>query len=124
MITCDVCKQSGKGRYKSFYIEEHLVTMCDECRLGKRIKRNGKSMNQLFDELQTPFWKMMGAKPKPKDVVLERYLKSRGMSYGDWRRERDFKENARYQSALPQYEAHVKKYGNSGQPPPEYKRGS
>lgn len=38
---------------------------------------------QQFEKLQTPFWKLMGQKAKPKDIAYEKYLKARGMTYGD-----------------------------------------
>lgn len=116
MITCDICKQTGKRRYRTKLIDGQPITMCDDCRYGRGLPKNYKSKEQIFNELQTPFWKMMGAKPKPRDIVLENYLKRRNMSYGDWRRERDFKEQAKYESALPQFEAHVKKYGTGNSP--------
>lgn len=112
MITCDLCNETGKGRYKTVLLDDKPVTMCNDCRYGKGVKRGGKSMNQLYDDLQVPFWKLMGQKPKPKDIKLEKYLKNRGMTYGDWRRERDYKM-AKHQSALPEYEAHIKKYGRN-----------
>lgn len=42
-----------------------------------------------YEKLQTPFWKMMGLKPKPKELALDKWLAWRGMTYGDWRKERD-----------------------------------
>lgn len=79
-IRCQACKQTGKGRYSSFYHEGKIVTVCDDCRWGKK---PGKSDDQRFNELQIPFWKLMGQKPKPKDIAYEKYLKSKNMTYGD-----------------------------------------
>jgi len=90
-IQCDECKQTGKGRYSTRWIEDKPVTLCDDCRYGKGIQKNVKSENQVFNELQTPFWKLMGQKPKPKDIAYEKYLKSKNMTYGDAVRERNMK---------------------------------
>lgn len=92
-IQCDECKQRGKGSYTTRWIENTLVTLCNDCRYGKRLSKNVKSENQVFNELQTPFWKLMGQKPKPKDIAYEKYLKSRNMTYGDAVRERNLKAN-------------------------------
>ncbi len=92
--------------------------MCDDCRYGKTIK-NIKTKEQIFDELQTPFWKMMGAKPKERDIKLEKFLKHKGWSYGDWRKYRDHKF-AREQSALTQFNQHYNKYGRNNAPDPSF----
>lgn len=89
-IRCDQCHKKNKGSYTSFYFEGELITLCRNCRYGKN-PRNVKSQNQIFNELQTPFWKLMGQKPKPKDLAYEKYLKSRGMTYGDAVLERSYK---------------------------------
>jgi len=54
-----------------------------------------------FDKLQIPFWKLMGQKPKARDIVYEKYLKSRGMTYGDAVIERSL--NGEYTSAYEQF---------------------
>ena len=117
-IICDRCEQLNKGRYRTFDLEvkkgkKKMVTWCYDC-LGLPFGK-GKTDKKLFDELSIPFWKMMGQKPKPKDVQLERYLKHRGMSYGDMRRERDARL-AKHPSAIKQFEKHVKKYGRKSEP--------
>lgn len=56
---------------------------------------------QEFNKLQVPFWKLMGQKPKEKDIQYEKQLKRRGMSYGDAVLERDYYQ-ANEKSALPQ----------------------
>lgn len=38
---------------------------------------------QEFDKIQIPFWKMMGQKPNAQDEAYEKYLKWKGMSYGE-----------------------------------------
>ena len=87
-IRCDSCKSTNKGRYSTFWSGDALKTLCYECRYGKKA---GKSQEQIFNELQTPFWKLMGQKAKPKDIAYEKYLKSRGMTYGDAVKERNYK---------------------------------
>lgn len=120
-ITCDNCKRKNQYHYYTVMINKSPVTLCEECRWGKRITKNSKTDKQMFDELQTPFWKLMGAKPKEKDIALEKYLKHRGMSYGDWRRERDY-HAAKEQSALKDFNKHYKKYGGDNAPDPAFQK--
>jgi len=49
---------------------------------------------QSFDKLQVPFWKLMGQRPKAKDIAYERYLKLKGMTYGDAVLERNMNGSA------------------------------
>lgn len=118
MIVCDKCGETNKGRYKSFDQKQEdgtkkLVTWCYEC-LGLGLAR-WKSEKQLFDEYSVPFWKMMGAKPKKEDLAREKWMKKRGMSYGDLRRERDYYE-AKERSAVADFNDHIKKYGRNNAP--------
>lgn len=77
----------------------------------------------LFNKLQTPFWKMMGLKPKPREVQLDKWLKHKGMTYGEYRLMRDRREG-KFQSALPTFEKHVNKYGTKSIPDTTFqKRG-
>lgn len=124
MITCDICKGTGKGRYRTVELEVaegkgKLVTACYECLSGK--PRPGKSNRELFNELQTPFWKIMGLKPTEKDLKLEKYLKHRGIGYGDWRLEREYKQ-AKHESAIKQFESHYKHYGRNNAPDPSFQK--
>jgi len=82
-ISCDTCKETGKGSYTTRWEDGKPVTECDECRYGKGLIRLGKSDKRIFDDIQTPFWKIMGQKPKPKDIRYEKYLKDHNMTYGD-----------------------------------------
>lgn len=107
-IQCDQCKEKGKGSYTTFWYEDKLVTLCKECRWGAGISRNTKSPEELFNATQIPFWKLMGQKPKPKDIAYEKYLKSRNMTYGDAVRERDY-HHAHEQSALPKFQHEINK---------------
>lgn len=77
---------------------------------------------QKFDKLQIPFWKMMGLKPRQEDIEYEKYLKSKGMTYGDAVLERSY-NSAQHKSALPQFEEHINKYGRYGQPQTKFKKG-
>jgi hypothetical protein len=72
--------------------------------------------NKMFERLQTPFWKMAGLKPKPKEIALDRYLKWKGKTYGDWRRERDKAAGANNPSGMKQFEEHWHKYGRDNEP--------
>ena len=88
-IICDDCHKGGKGSYTSRWLDGKVVTMCDDCRYGKKLPRNTKSEKEVYDSLQVPFWKMMGQKAKPRDIVYEKYLKSKNMTYGDAVKERN-----------------------------------
>ncbi len=94
------------------------MTFCDDCRYGRTVK-NVKTKKQLFDEFQTPFWKMAGFKPKPHEVKFEKWLKAKGMTYGDYRRLRDSKL-AKQPSAVPQFYKHYQKYGRNNAPNPSF----
>ena len=78
------------------------MTLCDECRYGIKVPRNTTHPDALFNKYQIPFWKLMGQKPKPKDIAYEKYLKSRNMTYGDAVRERNM--NGPYQSVAQKFE--------------------
>lgn len=119
---CATCK-AKKEKYLGKILGTPAVMFrntchCDEVNFGK----TGKSDKTRFDELQIPFWKLMGQKPKPKDIALERYLKHRNMSYGDWRRERDYRY-AKNPSGLSDWQKHFNKYGKNNEPTPQYQRG-
>lgn len=88
--------------------------------LGRKISLSEKA---LFDKLQIPFWKLMGLKPKQREIELEKKLKKRNMTYGDYRRERDY-YLARQPSALPQFEKHIKKYGRKNEPNTSFQKTS
>lgn len=109
-IKCEECKQTGKGRYTTFEYQGKFITLCDECRYGTGVARNTTHPDEIFNQLQTPFWKLMGQPPKPKDIAYEKELKRRGMTYGDAVRERDY-YRAREQSALPRLQEHLNRGG-------------
>lgn len=124
-IKCDICNQGNKFHYVTREVDmedgkKKSITACDECWSGPR---PDKSNEAKFNDLQVPFWKILGLQPKPEEVRLERYLKNRGMTYGDWRRERDYKQ-ATHASAYPQFASHIKKYGRNNAPTPSFNKGS
>ena len=88
-IVCNQCKRADRRKYSTFYYEDKLLTLCYECRYGVPVPKGGISQDAQFDKYQVPFWKLMGQKPKPKDIAYEKYLKYRGMTYGDAVRERN-----------------------------------
>lgn len=98
-IRCDLCKKKNKGRYRTQEYDGKLITACYDC-LG--IGSRGPSDKTRWEQMQTPFWKLMGQKPKPKDIAYEKYLKSRNMTYGDAVLERNYK--GPYQSAMSKFE--------------------
>jgi hypothetical protein len=65
----------------------------------------------------------MGQKAKPKDIALEKYLHRRGMTYGDYRREREL-GLAKNPSALSDFEQHYKQYGRNNAPDPSFRKTS
>lgn len=117
-LKCDNCGQGNKGRYRSFDLEiedgvTKWVTWCRDC-LNGAITSTDKD-KKLFEEFSIPFWKHMGLPAKPKDRAFEKYLKSRSMTYGDYRREKSFFQ-AKHESAVKQFEQHVNKYGTRNAP--------
>lgn len=70
---------------------------------------------QQYDKLQIPFWKLMGQKPKEKDIIYEKQLKSRGMTYGDAVLERSL-QGEQHQSGLSKFNEHYSKYGRNNEP--------
>lgn len=122
MLKCDNCGEGNKGRYRSFDLEyeegkKKWVTWCRDCLEGD-ISSTDKD-KKMFEEISTPFWKHMGLKPKPKEIAFERYLKNRGMSWGDYRKEKTFYQ-AKQESAINQFNQHVKKYGTKNEPNPVF----
>lgn len=108
-LVCDNCKGINKFGYKTFLYEykegkKKLVTWCEDC-LGTRVS-SGKTSQQLLEHISTPYWKHLGLKPKPKEIAFEKYLKSKGMTYGDHRRLQATK--ATIPSALPEFNKHIK----------------
>lgn len=108
-IVCDRCGDINKFGYKTFLYEykegkKKLVTWCEDC-LGTRVS-SGKTSQQLLEHISTPYWKHLGLKPKPKEIAFEKYLKSKGMTYGDHRRLQATK--ATIPSVLPEFNKHIK----------------
>jgi len=121
-IRCQRCHKTNQGRYKTFNLQigegkYETVTWCYPCLdapLGSK-----KADKEMFDHFATPFWKLMGLPAKPDEIKFEKYLKWRGMSYGDYKREKDA-ILAKNSSALPDFEAHLKKYGTKSAPDPTF----
>jgi hypothetical protein len=121
---CATCKKK-KIKYLGMIMGATAILYKPSCNCReKEFRKSYLSQKELFDKLQTPFWKMMGAKPKEHDKQLERYLRWKGMSYGDWRRYRDYKSKASYQSVLPEFEKHLNKYGRNNAPDPHFRKTS
>lgn len=100
---CPKCKKK-KIKYIGKIMGNDAVLYKPDCFCEESVehKNYGKSDKERFDDLQIPFWRLMGQKPKPKDIAYEKYLKSRGMTYGDAVRERNV--NAPYKSAYEQFD--------------------
>jgi len=95
------------------------------CNCNRLVYRKSlKSEKEIFDELQTPFWKIAGMKPKPHEQKLERLLKWKNMSWGDYRRYRDHLARASHPSAMPRFENHIKKYKWNNEPAPSFTKKS
>ena len=119
------CRECGKKmkKYIGRIMGTDAVLYKPLCKCTTIIPKKKISItdNKLFDKLQTPFWKLMGQKPKERDAKLEKFLKRKGWSYGDWRRHRDYQEG-RFQSAYPKWEDHLKRYGRDNAPPPNFQK--
>jgi len=98
---CSRCKKKKK-KYIGRILGTSAVLYKSTCFCDKPIeyKKVNKSEKQIFNDLQIPFWRLMGQKPKPKDIAYEKYLKSHNMTYGDAVRKRDYRR-AKEQSVLP-----------------------
>jgi hypothetical protein len=101
---CPICK-TKKIKYIGKLMGNDCVFYKPDCNCEKPIEyqKLSKSDKELFDSLQVPFWKLMGLPPKEKDIQYEKFLKHRGMTYGDAVRERDY-YRARNESALKEFE--------------------
>lgn len=120
---CSTCKKK-KEKYIGSILGTPAVLYRDSCNCALRLRstKRGKSDKQIFDELQTPFWKILGLKPTEKERRLESYLKSKGMTYGDFRRLRDYQEGASNQSAMKQFHKHNNQYGTRNAPTPSFSK--
>lgn len=75
---------------------------------------------QEFEKLQIPFWKLMGQKPKEKDIAYEKALKWKGMTYGDAVLARN--AQGEESSAMPQVEEAL--IGEGRNNVPQYQKSS
>jgi uncharacterized membrane protein len=55
-----------------------------------------KPTDKMLEYYATPFWKHMGLPPKPEEKVMEKYMKSKNLTYLDLQRIRA--RSARYQN--------------------------
>lgn len=81
---CSKCK-TKKEKYLGYINTTAAVLYrlkCD-CDTSHTPSSNGMSPKKAWEHINTPYWKLMGLKPKPKDIAYERYLKSKNMTYGD-----------------------------------------
>lgn len=91
---------------------------CSKPNYGKKIAVTDK---ELYDKLQTPFWKVLGLKPKPHELELEKRLKWKNMSYGDYRRNQEAGK-AQNPSAIKDFEKHISKYGRYNGPSVDFQK--
>lgn len=113
---CPKCKTKYQ-KYLGLIMGTKAVMWRPMCTCQSGYKSSQKTEKQLFNELQTPFWKMIGAKPKPQEAQLDSYLKRRGIGYGEWRLEREA-NSAKQQGGVDRFNEHVKKYGRDNAPTP------
>lgn len=80
-------KCSSINTVASFYAELNKRGRFQQVNVGPPKERNDKHLSsyarQEFNKLQTPFWKLMGQKPKEKDIMYDKFLKDKGWTYGD-----------------------------------------
>ncbi len=121
---CKTCGQK-KRKYVGSILGSDAVLFEPTCSCGQRDigKRLAKSEKQIWDEISVPIWRLSGLKPKPKELQFEKYLKKRGMTYGDYRREQDYYQ-AKSQSAMGKFESHLKRYGKNSAPDPSFGKES
>lgn len=128
-IRCDQCRKKNKGRYKSFLMEFEVegkvnsrhVTMCYDC-LDSPLP-TGRTDKQMFEHISTPFWIHAGLKPKPHEAQQMKYMKSRGMSWGDLRKER-YANVPKANTGVNEFQQHVDRYGRKNAPDPSFGKES
>ncbi len=86
-MKCERCNEANKGRYKTFKLqvgekEFKYVMWCTDC-LDTPIG-SGKSDKQMWEHISTPYWLHMGLDLKPKEKAQLQYLKSKGMTWGEY----------------------------------------
>lgn len=104
-IVCDRCKKKNKQRYRTFYLKtsdntEELVTWCYDC-IDSPTPGSIMTKEKAAEHLATPFWKLMGLKPKPHEIAREKEMHRRGMTYLDLQRSREA-GRAVHPSAMPE----------------------
>lgn len=100
---CTKCPECGKN--PATIHEVMGVMRCRSCRERVQTrylndKLGGWMSNQhLREHAATPFWKHMGLPPKPDEVKKEKYMKWKGMTYGDVQAARNSGKNARFDNS-------------------------
>ena len=82
---CPVCTKCPKCGKESAIIDKHYgVMMCKKCAKKQKSFKVSRyiSKNKFVEYIATPFWKHMGLKPKPKDIIKEKWMKSKNLTYG------------------------------------------
>lgn len=119
-IKCDSCKKRNKLNYRTFFLDtdngKQIVTWCYDC-IGNPPNSKGMTSKKAWEHINTPYWKLMGLKPKPKDIAYEKQLKAKNMTYGDAAMERSLK--AQNQSAIGEWK---KTYEGRGNETPQYEK--
>lgn len=122
-IACDRCKKKNKQRYKTFFLDtptgQELVTWCYDC-IDSPTPGSIMTKEKAAEHLATPFWKLMGLKPKPHEIAREKEMKRRGMTYLDLQRSRE-QGRAVNPSAMPDVQ---KAWKGGSHNAIEYKKGS
>lgn len=123
-LVCDNCHETGKGRYKTFWMEgrkgkKKLVTWCYEC-LGVSAVNN-RTDDKTFEHISTPFWVHAGLKPKPREKAQLEYMKKKGMTWGDMRKAR-YSGMPKTNAGVKAFEKHIDKYGRRNAPDVSFKK--
>jgi hypothetical protein len=89
---CNKCKNCHKN--PAVIDKFYGVLTCKECQRELRKKAGSESRyfsmtNKMREYFATPFWKVMGQKPKKEDILKEREMKRRGITYYDLQRQRN-----------------------------------
>ena len=110
-MKCDICKKKNQGRYSFREIEykegkKKSMWICWECLDGKPTK--GRTDEQLFEHISTPFWVHAGLKPNTSEKAKLHYMKQHNMTWGDLRKERDaqYAKSPSGLKAMEEYKKH------------------
>lgn len=79
-VVCPKCEKE-----KANLDQQYGVMPCDKCRSKSKSFKTLQNIDAKLKEFAIPFWKFAGMKPTEKEKKFEKYLKSKGMSYYDYR---------------------------------------